>query len=75
MKRKVFKPGQLVLTQYYAKDDIEHMKWKLQIYSHYDEDMKCHLLATDSHGYSDDTAVIPYDGNEDKLGKLVEKRQ
>lgn len=72
MKRKIFKPGQLVLTQYYHLD-VEHMKWKLQIYSHYDEDLKCHLMATDNHGYSDESTVIPYKGNEDKLGKEVEE--
>lgn len=70
MKRKTFKPGQLVLTQYWHGDDKEHMKWKLQIYSHYDNELKNHLMATDLHGYSDDT-VIPYKGNEGKLGKEV----
>lgn len=72
MERKTFKPGELVLTQYYANGNKDHKKWKLQIYSHYDEELKCHLLVSDTMGYGDDSVIIPYKGNEDKLGTLVD---
>ena len=53
------KPFQQVLCR-----DFESDKWFADIYSHYidDEDVHCCVGGTASY-------VIPYEGNEDKLGK------
>lgn len=72
-ENKHFKAGQWVIAPYYIVDDKDrkgHMRWKLQIYSHYDKKAGWHILATDTGTYGDD-AIIPYLGNEDKLGKEV----
>lgn len=63
---KHFKPGQKVLVLYYS--GTMH-RWRLTFYSHYDDGTKQHI--TTDNMFLLDENIIPYDGNEDKLGKPV----
>ena len=66
-KHKEFKPFQKVLRR--TRDDNDNVIWTADFYSHYDESSRKHFLIS---GYMmDDLIIIPYDGNEDKLGKKV----
>lgn len=66
---KKFKPMEPVLVPYYCSaKDKELKKWILGIYSHWDSDSKMHRLILG--GYYD-FEVLPYEGNEDKLGKAI----
>ena len=67
-KHKHFELGQKVLVPYH---DGDIYKWRLTFYSHYDEDIKQHFT-TDAMGFLDEE-VIAYKGNENKLGKPVNK--
>lgn len=64
-KHKHFEPFQKVLTVYreLGGDDI----WIIDLYSHY----KNGFHYTMSADRLDDDRIIPYKGNEDKVGKLV----
>lgn len=64
-KHKHFEPFQKVLTVYreFGGDDI----WIIDLYSHY----KNGFHYTMSADRLDDDRIIPYKGNEDKVGKLV----
>lgn len=64
---KHFEPGQKVLVPYY--DGFRH-RWKLTIYSHYEEFRENHV--TVNGVYMSNENIIPYESNEDKLGKPVE---
>lgn len=59
-----FKPGELVLIRYLSKIS-KRWKWRLSIYSHYDSETGMHAVGMIS---VPDEFVIPYKGNEDKLG-------
>ena len=48
------------------------MTMRAALYSNYDELCNCYYLVGDIHVCKDDD-IIPYEGNEDKLGKYVEK--
>lgn len=63
-KHKHFEPGQKVLIPYYEGNNH---KWRLTFYSHYDENAKLHIMV--DYTSLPDERVIPYKGNEDKLGK------
>lgn len=63
---KHFDPGQKVLVPYY--DGYEH-RWRLTIYSHYEEGRKKHV--TVNGVYMSDEKIISYESNKDKLGKPV----
>lgn len=67
-KCEVFKPFQKVLCVFL--DRHNEKVWRTDFYSHYDKSKKQHYLA--SGFVRNDDEVIPYDGNEDKLGKKAE---
>ena len=66
---KVFKPYQKVLVKELIGKNFNKVVWMATNYSHYDADLKQHYC-TMSYGFDDDE-IIPYEGNEDKLGKTV----
>ena len=65
---KHFKPYQKVLIQVWNGNKPI---WIADLYSHYDKDVHEHVLVGSSLKYYDDN-IIPYEGNEDKLGKPIE---
>ena len=66
-KHKHFEPFQKVLCA--ADLDNGHKVWAADFYSHYDDSTRKYYLIS---GYvADDEELIPYEGNEDLLGKLV----
>jgi hypothetical protein len=67
-KHKHFEPFQKVLCVADNNHDCE--VWSADFYSHYDEFTFEHYLV--SGFVKADDEVIPYEGNEDKLGKTVE---
>lgn len=66
-KHKHFEAGEKVLAAYHSQTC---RKWRLAIYSHFDEDEGLHY--TIDNEFYDDNGLVPYEGNEDKLGKEVE---
>lgn len=66
-KHKHFEPFQKVLCA--ADLDNGHKVWAADFYSHYDESTFEHYLA--SGVIVSDNEILPYEGNEDKLGKTV----
>ena len=67
-KPKEFKSFQKVLVKfrpYYAPKNI----WEVDFYSHYDEYLKKHKVLT--YGYCTDDNILPYEGNEDKVGNEI----
>lgn len=64
---KHFEPFQKVLCVADNNHDCE--VWSADLYSHYDESTSEHYLV--SGFVKADDEVIPYEGNEDRLGKLV----
>ena len=68
-KHKHFEPFQKVLCA--VPTEFGYEVWNADIYSHYDEFNRKHFLISGSVKKDDDD-VIPYEGNEDKLGKTVE---
>lgn len=68
LQHKIFKPYQKVLVKELIGNCRKHV-WIAAEYSHYDEDTKQHYCSG-AYGFADDE-VIPYEGNEDKLGKTV----
>lgn len=67
---KHFKPYQKVLC---VISDVDGRIWAADFYSHYNEDKKQHCLVSGVVKDDANNEVIPYEGNEDKLGKIVEK--
>ena len=72
---KHFEPFQkiLVAVDYLNGDNFSNFdgkKWCADLYSHYDEKSHMHYLV--GYGGMTDEEIIAYEGNEDKLGKLVE---
>lgn len=67
-KHKHFEPGQKVLVPYY---DGDKHRWKLDIYSHWEEGNNLHFTIDET--YLEDKNIIPYEGNEDKLGKPIDR--
>ena len=64
---KHFEPFQKVLCA--TDNDYGYEVWAADFYSHYDDSTREHYLAS---GYVvDDGEIVPFEGNEDKLGKLV----
>ena len=66
-KHKHFEPYQKVLCAVYR--NYGNKVWDIDLYSHYDENTRWHYLLSNLDVEDDD--VIPYEGNEDKLGKIV----
>ena len=69
-KHKHFEPFQKVLVKELIGSHCEKSVWLASEYSHYDEDLKRHYC-TQCYGF-DDNEIIPYEDNEDKLGKPIE---
>lgn len=69
-KHKVFKTYQKVLVKELVGINSEKTVWMADEYSHYDEDLKQHYC-TRSYGFNDDE-IMPYEGNEDKVGTIAE---
>lgn len=64
---KHFEPFQKVLRS--IDHEFGYVAWFADFYSHYDDSTREHYLAS---GYVvDDDEIVPFEGNEDKLGKLV----
>ena len=64
---KHFEPFQKVLRA--IGHEFGYEVWLADFYSHYDDSTREHYLAS---GYVvDDDEIVPFEGNEDKLGKLV----
>ena len=64
---KHFEPFQKVLRA--LDHEFGYEAWFADFYSHYDDSTREHYLIS---GYvADDEELIPYEGNEHKLGKLV----
>lgn len=66
-KQKEFEPFQKVLRV--DDNNLTNRVWATDFYSHYDETICKHFLA--SGFIKDDDDIIPYEGNEDMLGKVV----
>ena len=64
---KHFEPFQKVLRA--IGHEFGYEVWFADFYRHYDDSTREHYLAS---GYVvDDDEIVPFEGNEDKLGKLV----
>ena len=66
-KHKEFKPFQKVLIPGII-DNVWY--WFANLYSHYNSKHKLHVLIDNRTVFEEDE-IIPYEGNEDKLGKTV----
>lgn len=66
---KTFKPFQNVLVKV-MNDDDNHV-WVANIYSHYDESKGRHYFSS-LQWTDNDSYVIPFEGNESKLGQITE---
>lgn len=69
-KHKHFEPFQKVLVAADCDDGIAKKTWSADLYGHYDSEKKIHYCV----GYSEftDDEIIPYEGNEEKLGEQIE---
>lgn len=69
---KHFEPFQKVLVAADCDDGIAKKTWSADLYGRYDSEKKLHYCV----GYSEftDDEIIPYEGNEDKLGTLIETK-
>ena len=65
---KTFKPFQKVLVKVAYGFELV---WTASIYSHYDTKNNRHYLAN-MQWTEDDDYIIPFEGNEDKLGQIAE---
>ena len=68
-KHKTFKPFQKVLVNVFD-EDMDSV-WTGNIYSHYDENTNRHYMI-DGSWTTEDSLIIPYEGNENLLGTIVE---
>ncbi len=66
---KKFKPFQKVLVKV-MNDDDNHV-WVAAIYSHYNESKGRHYFSN-LQWTDDDSGIIPFEGNESKLGQIAE---
>jgi len=64
---KTFKPFQKVLVKV-TNDDDNHV-WVAAIYSHYNESKGRHYFSN-LQWTDDDSGIIPFEGNEDKVGQI-----
>lgn len=65
-KHKEFKPYQRVLVREWC--DCKSV-WTASLYSHYDDALDRHCLLGSEH--VEDDRIIPYEGNENKLGNTI----
>ena len=68
-KHKKFKPFQKVLVKV-TNDDDNHV-WVAAIYSHYNKSKGRHYFSN-LQWTDDDSFIIPFEGNEDKVGQIAE---
>lgn len=68
-KHKEFEPYQKVLVKAWV--DSKTRRWVPINYGYYDASKNMHFLS--NFTLVEDCGIIPYEGNEDKLGKIVEK--
>lgn len=66
---KTFKPFQKVLVK--VMNDDDNLVWLAAIYSHYNEAKGRHYFSN-MQWTDDDSYIIPFEGNEDKLGQIAE---
>jgi len=66
---KKFKPFQKVLVK--VTNDDDNQVWVAAIYSHYNESKGRHYFSN-LQWTDDDSGIIPFEGNEDKLGQIAE---
>ena len=69
-KHKLFRTYQKVLVRELVGKFCDKAVWMADEYSHYDEDLKQHYC-TRAYGFDDDE-IMPYEGNEDKVGTIAE---
>ena len=67
---KHFEPFQKVLMSRFTDNFPSKGIWVPALYGYYDEETKTHILTNGSS--RDDDGIIPYESNEDKLGKSIE---
>ena len=67
-KHKHFEQYQKVLVKEYCGDRV----WVPELYGYYNTSSKMHYLVGTNWTVSEDDNIIPYEGNEDKVGKPVE---
>lgn len=67
-KHKVFKPFEKVLVVEY---EIDRKAWMAVYYSHWSNNLGVHITTTGGH--YEDKEIIPYEGNENKVGEEVEE--
>ena len=65
-KHKEFKPFERVLVREWC--DCKSV-WTASLYSHYDDSLDRHCLLGSEH--VEDDRIIPYEGNENKLGNII----
>lgn len=70
-KHKEFKPYQKVLVKELVGRHCEKSVWLATEYSYYDEDLKQHYCIN-TYGFDDDE-IMPYEGNEDMVGKTIKE--
>lgn len=69
-KHKHFEAFQKVLISHFADNYFPCKEiWVPALYGYYDEEKKAHILTNGSS--RDDDGIIPYESNEDKVGKPV----
>ena len=69
-KHKYFEPFQKVLIPGII-GNVHY--WFANLYSHYNKKYRVHVLI-DSETINNDDYILPYEGNEDKLGTLIETK-
>lgn len=67
-KHKGFKPFDKVLVVEY---EIDRKAWMAVYYSHWSNNLGVHITTTGGH--YEDKEIIPYEGNENKVGEEVEE--
>lgn len=70
-EHKHFEPYQKVLIKAYSEPSPNHKIWFPDIYLFFEEQNSCHRVAINKYIHNDDN-IIPFEGNEDKVGKAIE---
>lgn len=70
-QHKHFEPYQKVLVNIYSEPSPNNKIWFPDIYLFYEEKVNCHRVAINKY-IRNDSNIIPFEGNEDKVGKNAE---
>lgn len=70
-QHKHFEPYQKVLVNVYSEPSPNHKIWFPDIYLFFEEQNGCHRVAINKYVHNDGN-IIPFEGNEDKVGKNAE---